>query len=207
MRRIVESAALLRGVPERAIELSLQAETRLDRDDRPGARRALEEAVRLAPQVSDWLLLLAGLEDQDREYESAIRRYEQVLAMHPEEPIALNNLAYALATHRKAPAEALPFARRAAALAPGSAAVLDTLAWVEYLAGNSAVATELFAKAIQLGPEIAEIRLHAAEAFAASGVPDRAQNELAEALRLKPALAEDVRQVRARMKLQDSRPR
>ena len=82
-RRIAESSALLRGVPERAIELSLQAETRLDRDDRTGARRALEEAVRLAPQVSDWLLLLAGLEDQDREDESAIRRYEQVLAMQP----------------------------------------------------------------------------------------------------------------------------
>jgi uncharacterized protein (TIGR03790 family) len=206
-RRIAESSALLRGVPERAIELSLQAETRLDRDDRTGARRALEEAVRLAPQVSDWLLLLAGLEDQDREYESAIRRYEQVLAMQPAQAIALNNLAYALATHRKAPAEALPLARRAAALAPGSAAVLDTLAWIEYLAGNSAVATTLFAKAIQLGPEIAEIRLHAAEAFAANGMPDRAQSELAETLRLKPALAEEVRQVRSRMKLQDPRSR
>ena len=35
-RRIAESSALLRGVPERAIELSLQAEARLDRDDRTG---------------------------------------------------------------------------------------------------------------------------------------------------------------------------
>jgi uncharacterized protein (TIGR03790 family) len=207
MRRMAESSARLRGVPERAIELSLQAETRLDRDDQTGARRALEDAVRLAPQVSDWLLLLAGLEDQAGDYESAIRRYEQVLAMQPEQPIALNNLAYALATHRKTPAEALPLARRAAALAPGSAAVLDTLAWIEYLAGNSAVATTLFAKAIQLGPTIAEIRLHAAEAFAANGMPDRAQSELAEALLLKPALAEEVRQIRSRMKLQDPRPR
>jgi uncharacterized protein (TIGR03790 family) len=207
MRRIAESSALLRGVPERAIELSLQAETRLDRDDRAGARRALEEAVRLAPQVSDWLLLLAGLEDQDREYESAIRRYEQVVAMQPEQPIALNNLAYALATHRKAPAEALPFARRAVALAPRSPVVLDTLAWIEYLTGNSAVATMLFEDAIQLGPAIAEIRLHAAEAFAANGMPERAQSELAEALRLKPALAEEVRQVRARIALKDPPPR
>ena len=85
--------------------------------------------------------------------------------------------------------------------------MLDTLAWIEFLAGNSAVATTLFADAIQLGPAIAEIRLHAAEAFAANGMPDRAQRELAEALRLKPALAEEVRQVRSRMKLQDPRSR
>ena len=38
--------------------------------------------------------------------------------MQPKQPIALNNLAYALATHRKTPAEALPLARRAVALAP-----------------------------------------------------------------------------------------
>jgi tetratricopeptide (TPR) repeat protein len=197
-RRIAE-VARLRFAPERAIVASIGAETLFERGDRQGARAALAEAVRLSPQTADWLMVLATLEDEAGEYDSAIDGYRRVLQLQPKNIVALNNLAYALAVRQNAPAEALSFAKRAVALAPENATLLDTLGWIEHLLGNHTAAIKLLSDAIQRDPKIAEIHLHAAEVFAALGTPERAESELKEALRLDPSLAEKVQGVRARI--------
>ncbi len=103
--------------------------------------------------------------------------------------------------HRNAPAEALPLAKRAAALAPRSASVLDTWAWIEHLLGNHAVAAKILADAIKLEPALAELRLHAATVAAALGDRGKAESELKEALRLNPLIEqrEDTRLLRERI--------
>lgn len=115
--------------------------------------------------------------------------------------IALNNLAYGLAVHRKAPAEALPLAKRAASLAPLSASVLDTLGWVEHLLGNHSVAAKILADAIKLDPAAPETRLHASAVAEALGDRTNAEREVKEALRLNPSLEQrdDTRQLRERI--------
>ena len=144
---------------------------------------------------------LAQLEEADRLYDAAIGRYQRIVELQPSNVIALNNLAYALAVHRNAPAEGLPLAKRAAALAPRSATVLDTWAWIEHLLGNHAVAAKLLSDAIKLDPAIAELRLHAAAVAAAQGDRPKAESELKEALRLDSSLdeREQTRQLRERI--------
>jgi Tfp pilus assembly protein PilF len=127
--------------------------------------------------------------------------YQRVLAIQPNNGVALNNLAYSLAVRKKAPTEALPVARRAAALAPNDPNVIDTLAWVEHLIGNDVEAARLIAAAVKAAPGSAELRLHAAVIYAARGAQAVSEGELKEALRLAPALeqSEEVKQLRARL--------
>jgi len=121
--------------------------------------------------------------------------------LQPENVVALNNLAFALAVRHDAAAEALPLARQAMALAPRVGSVVDTLAWIEHLLGNHEAAASLARQAVQLEPGQAGIRLHAAIIYAALGKSEPAGLELKEALRLDPALEgrDDVRQLRERI--------
>ena len=130
----------------------------LERGDKAGAKSALEEAVAAAPTAVGLLLILAQLEESDGLYPAAMARYQRVLEIQPANVVALNNLAYALAVRRNAPAEGLTFAKRAATLAPQSASVLDTWGWIEHLLGNDAEATKILAAAIKRDPQAAELR-------------------------------------------------
>ena len=189
-----------RDVPDAALPLFARFQTLLDREDRVGAKGALEEAVSLAPQSSTLLTTLAQVEEQVGDYDAAIARYRRIVRIDPANVVALNNLAFALAVRRQAPTEALPFARRAASLASSSGGVLDTLGWVEHLAGNDSVATSILEQAVQLDPGQAEIRLHLATVYSEVGKIDRAEAELTRA-RLDASLEglDEVGIIRARI--------
>jgi Tfp pilus assembly protein PilF len=200
-RRLAAFLAANRDISEAAAPMVLQSQTLVERDDQAGARRALEEALRLAPRAVGLMVSLAQLEEQAGEDDAALARYRRILEVQPVNVVALNNLAFALAVRHNAAAEALPLARRAVGLAPRSGTILDTLAWVEHLLGNNDVSARLFEQAVQLEPGQAEIRLHAAVAYLAISNSDRAELELKDALRLDPALEgrDEVRQLRERI--------
>ncbi len=123
--------------------------------DSAGAREALEQAVAAAPAATGLLLVLAQLEEAEWPVSTpAISRYRRIIELQPANVIALNNLAYALAVDRNSPAEALPIAKRAVAVAPNSASVLDTWAWIEHLLGNDTGAAKILADAIKLDPQM-----------------------------------------------------
>src|SRR5262249_37835088 len=111
---------------------------------------------------------------------------------------ALNNLAYALATRRKDPQQALPLAEKAYTLSGRIPNIADTLAWIVHLTGNDQRAKGLLAEAIQGAPQNPEMRLHAAIVHAALGENDSARQELTRALELDPKFAsrEEVLQLR-----------
>lgn len=104
--------------------------------------------------------------------------------------MALNNLAYALAIHRRAPSEGRPLAERAVQLSNRNPAVVDTLGWIEYLLGNHAVATRLLREAASGAPNVAPIRVNAAFALAATGEIAEAREHLNAALRLNPSISD-----------------
>jgi len=201
-RRLAVLLASNRDVPEAAVRSLTRSQALLDRDDRAGARTALQEVVKLAPQAIGPLITLAQLEENLGEFDSAMARYRLVLDVQPNHVIALNNLAYALAVRRNSPAEALPYARRAAAAAPLNGGILDTLAWVLHLLGDNELSGKLLVEAIRLEPREPEIRLHAALVFMALNNAARAERELAEALRLDPGLAkrDDVQRLRVQLR-------
>jgi len=199
-RHVAAIAAANRDVPEAAIVPMVRAIRLLQHDDKTAAAGALVEAVRLSPRVPDWLITLGSLQEQAGDYASAIATYQDALKVRPDNMVALNNLAFALAVRVGKPAEALPVAQRAVALAPRSGTIIDTLAWTHHLLGNNEEAAKLLADAIRLAPRQPEIRLHAAVVYAALNMLKQSEAELKEALRLDPQLEsrEEVQRLRSK---------
>ena len=199
-RRLATLSAANPTVPAAALPPVVRAIGLLENDDKAGAARVLAQAVAVAPQAPSWLLSVAMLQQEAGDHAAAVGTYQNVLTLQPANVVALNNVAFALAVNLEKPAEALPLAKRAATLAPRAGTIIDTLAWIEHLLGNDAVASKLLTTAIGLEPKQPEIRLHAAMVHAALQRWDRADAELKEALRLNPALEtrQEVQQLRQR---------
>ena len=199
--RLQNARAAMKSVPEKAISRIVRAETRQRRGDKSGAKQALQEATELAPGAATAQLQLAIMHQDDGETVQAMARFREVLKVEPNNVIALNNLAYALAERQKSPADALPLARRAVALAPGEPTIIDTLAWIEHLLGNDREAARLLEPIVAKSTGAAELHLHAAIIFAALGRHDAAEAQLKETLQLNPALTdrEDVKVLRVRL--------
>ncbi len=180
----------------------LKATGRMEQGDRAGARSVLEEALRADATFIPGERMLAQMEEADKRYDRAIELYRRLVEQVPNDPLTLNNLSYLVATHLKKPDEALPLAERAAAIAPRSAAVKDTLAWVHHLKGDDRQAATVIDEALKLDPNLADAFVHAAAIHLALREADAAQRALHEALRLQPNLAsrDDVQRLQADLK-------
>lgn len=113
------------GVRTEVAKLMLKANARLMHSDLPGARAALEAVTVLEPELNAAHFVLAGIYEQSKEYDRAIERYRRILASSPNNVRSLNNLAYVLATQKKALTEALPLARNAYELSSKDEVVVD----------------------------------------------------------------------------------
>jgi tetratricopeptide (TPR) repeat protein len=105
-------------------------EGKMDEARRRFVALAEQPGYQLSAQV--WL---ASIADRAQNHAEAAEGYRRVLAMNPQNLIALNNLAYLLATHTDQLDEALQNAQRARELAPANADVEGTLGWVLYRKG------------------------------------------------------------------------
>jgi uncharacterized protein (TIGR03790 family) len=196
------ASLLSANVPSEAAKLMLRAEARRSRDDRAGMREALEQAIAIDPRLTAAQTMLAGLYEELGEYDRAIERYRIVLAVNPSDPVALNNLAYALAVRRGVPAEALPFAQRAYIAAKRNALIADTLGWVYYLLGHHVDAEKYISEAAKLSPDHAEIQLHLAHVYLALGRTEPALAALNRSLQLDVKFSgrDDVKKLQAQLK-------
>ena len=204
-RRLAELSKEMPGASAEAVSVALRAETLLNRSDRAGGRRLLEQASQLAPNSVRLHMLLAELMTVAGEAEAGADRYRKVLVLEPANVVALNNLAYDIAVREKKPAEAQGMARKALSLAPRDATILDTVGWIEYLLGNTAEANRMLIQAAKAAPRNPEIRLHNAVVLAAQGARGAADSELAEALKLQPALQERAEVAELQKRLADSK--
>jgi uncharacterized protein (TIGR03790 family) len=190
------------GAKPDAAKAVLRAEARTAKGDTAGARQALEEATTLDAKLLGAHLLLASDYEGRKEYDKAIERYRTVLAVSPDNVVALNNLAYSLAVRKGRPAEAIGFAERAMSLSGGrSPEIADTLGWVQHLVGRDGEAAQVLDRLVKAEPSRAEYRLHAAVVFAAVGRLTDAATELREAVRLDPELekTDEVKALRVRL--------
>jgi len=191
------------GAKPEAAKAVLRAEARAAKGDALGAQKSLEEATTIDPGLMAVHLLLANEYEAQKEYDKAMERYRTILARNPDDVIALNNLAYALAVHKGQPAEAMGYAERAMTLTGGrSLEIADTLAWVQHLVGRDREAAQILDRVVKTAPARAEYRLHLAVVYAAIGMLKEAATELSEAVRLEPELekSDEVRALRARLK-------
>lgn len=124
------------------------------------SRAALPSGQRFAMRLS-----AADRALRDSNWSEAVSAYRDVLAMSDgKNAMVLNNLGYALGRAGK-PGEGLDYARRALALAPQNAAVLDTTAVLMLdNGGDRGEALDMLRKAARLAPDNAEIRRHLEDA-------------------------------------------
>lgn len=88
--------------------------------------------------------------------EEALKACKQGLELAPDDVMLNNNAAYILSESLKRPQEALPYAEKAAAAAPESDGVLDTLASVQWALGQKDRAIETMGRALRVARADAE---------------------------------------------------
>jgi len=106
----------------------------------------------------------------------ALAEYERILELDPNHVVALNNGAWF--AHLEGRPESLAYARRAAALAPDSAAVLDTLGWILARQGEPEEGIVYLGRAVDLASTEPSIRYHLARTQADLGSADDARATL-----------------------------
>lgn len=111
-----------------------------------------------------------------KEYAQAAQRYRAALDIQPNNPLALNNLAW-VSGQLKSP-KALEYAEKANQLAPNQPAFMDTLAVLLADKGESAKAIELLRKALTIAPQASAVQLNLARVLIGAGKKDEARKEL-----------------------------
>jgi tetratricopeptide (TPR) repeat protein len=105
-------------------------------------------------------------------------KYEAALKLSPDQPIALNNIAFLLVDKLDQPAEALPYAERARRLSPNSPDVLDTYGWVLAKNGRLGEALGVLLRAVDTQRENSVLLYHLGKVCQMRGEPDEAKRWL-----------------------------
>jgi putative PEP-CTERM system TPR-repeat lipoprotein len=140
------------------------------------AEQIASKWVRDNPQDVTVRTYLAERDLRVKDYRSAVLQYRAVLEQTANDPIVLNNLAWA-AGQLDDP-QALSYAERANRLSPGSPAILDTLGWLLVQQGDTVRGLEYLQRASDLAQGSQEIRLHLAKALVKAGQLDSARKAL-----------------------------
>jgi putative PEP-CTERM system TPR-repeat lipoprotein len=110
-------------------------------------------------------IALADRLHREGKIEEAMTFYQQILAIAPDNIVALNNMAWHI--REEDPVKALGYARKANTLSPDSAAILDTLAVIEFVNKNYGRAQRNIERALLQAPEDPSLRYHSAMILAA----------------------------------------
>jgi putative PEP-CTERM system TPR-repeat lipoprotein len=140
----------------------------------------LAQALKDAPNDVTLLMYQAETQLGAKQYKAAIVNFEAVLKRNPNNPLVLNNLAWAY-QQEKDP-RALATAEQANKLAPDAAPLMDTLGWMLVEQGDLKRGMPLLEKAAAKAPQANDIRYHLAAALYKAGDKARARKELDKAL-------------------------
>lgn len=150
------------------------------------ARRAINDSqMNLSPaqEAQFWHIRGDALSYLKR-YDEAAQCYEEVLKRTPNNPVTLNNYAYALAEANERLDEAEAMANRALALEPDNPIYIDTLGWIYYRQGRYQQAVQLLERAVEDAPQEPEMRYHLGMAYWRRGRLPEARVELRKAANL-----------------------
>jgi tetratricopeptide (TPR) repeat protein len=151
----------------------------------------LEQARKLAPQNSDIQLSLAAMLETKGQYRAAQPLYRKVLQSDPDNPVALNNLAFNLAESGGNLDEALQLIDGALKKMPSNPNLSDTLGWIYLKQRNIESALPIMLNLARRYPENSTFRYHLGVALIQKGDKARAKQELQAALSSRPPAIEE----------------
>jgi tetratricopeptide (TPR) repeat protein len=148
---IEQVKSLLKGTSDdREVYIALgQMYARLKRW--PEAEEAIAKAQQLSPKAADRAyvdFILASIYERQKKYDQAEDTFKHVIAVDPNNAVALNYLGYMLADRGIRLDEALGYIKRAVQLDPNNGAYLDSLGWAYFKMGNYDLAEENLRKAL-----------------------------------------------------------
>ncbi|RMF61784.1 MAG: tetratricopeptide repeat protein, partial [Calditrichaeota bacterium] len=153
-------------------------------DDYPGARKNLEQSIAIKPNYGAYSNL-GTLHFIRKEYQQAARMFEQALEMNANFYALWGNLAscYAMLpdeSFKAAPTfqQAINLAERQLTVNPNNSNILKSLASYYAHLNNSAKATELIERVLQLAGDDLDVQFRAAEVYGRLGQMDKALNML-----------------------------
>ena len=149
------------------------------------ARQRLLWFVAAYPKNVAPLIMLGEVAGDMGDEEEALRRYRAAIALDSSNVLALNNLAYTLASSQ--PDEALKYAEQAVDIAPDNAMVQDTLGWVYYKKMIYGKAVTYLQMAVAKEPTPRR-QFHLAVCYLKQGQHDVGQKTMQLALRQDPNL-------------------
>ncbi len=129
---------------------------------------------------ADVLLMKAGSRELAKDHEGAITAYKAMIEQFPNDLMALNNIAWLLATEVSRPKEALQYADKSRQLAlddpestagrnPRLAGLLDTVGWVYFKNGMYPEAVAALEEALVYDPDLLPAYDHLGQAYVAVG--------------------------------------
>lgn len=149
------------------------------------AMRVLDEALVRNPGDHDLLYARAMMAVNMGRVDLLERDLQLILKQDPNHADALNALGYTLADQTDRYQEALSYIKRAFELKPESAAILDSMGWVQYRMGNKQEALRYLWRAMELTPD-SEIAAHLGEVLWEQGEHKRARKVWEDALSREP---------------------
>ncbi|MGM0600217.1 MAG: hypothetical protein ACQETH_10425 [Candidatus Rifleibacteriota bacterium] len=130
-------------------------------NNREQAVRCASEAASLQENDAFLWQHLGELNLSYQNFKNAIPAYKKALELEPENPVVLNNLAYAFIESDTELVQALEMAKKSVELLPGFIFNQDTLAWAYYKNGSYAQALEIIGSLYENNKELsAEVDFH-----------------------------------------------
>lgn len=166
-------------------------EVLLSAGKKPEADRWAAEWLHTQPKDAVFPLYLGSRAIDNKDYPESLRQFERVIALQPNNAVALNNRAWLKG--ELGLGGALADAERANALAPNQPAFMDTWAMLLSAANQHDRAVELEKKAVQMQPQLLRLKLNLAKIQIRAGNKDAARvllDELGAAGEKFPAQAE-----------------
>jgi tetratricopeptide (TPR) repeat protein len=151
------------------------------------ALEKLEIARSKNPRDSSSLLLTGMIYSEKGDFNKARDAYESLLAVAPQNIIALNNLANIYAERLNNLDKAYPLARKAEELRPKDPMIVDTFAWILTQRGEYGLALDLLKQAVQAKPTDPEILSHLGLTHYLVGEEVPARAALVASLKMSPA--------------------
>ena len=188
-RRFADAAAAfeaqLKINPNSATVYSQLASARAAQQDFGGAVVALEDGLQRLPNDLSLLMMLAQIEERRENYPRAIEVYGQILRKVPNNIVANNNLAVLLVDHAGDEFSIVEAKKLIMKLEDvQQPAILDTVGWVNYKAGNYTTAVQVLSSVVEKEPDVPMFRYHLGMALHKQGDTDGARQHLARALEL-----------------------
>jgi Flp pilus assembly protein TadD len=176
-------------------------EAKITGGDTNGAVDALKKAKEVDPSDPAPSLRLAIFYDSQGRHDEARKCYEDALKIRPDDPTALNNLAYLKADDGVDLDQALAYAQRAQDKMPNDLNVRDTVALIYVKKNLTDDSLRMLRELVNQRPESPTFHLHLAMALYQKGDRPTAKKELEAALRNKPSEREqsEIKQLMAKV--------